>query len=258
MIRRPMSPLMFLAVITILSAVPRAAAVAQEQDPQPKVELTEKAPDVEYVATPQIVVNLMLELASVKQTDLLYDLGCGDGRIVITAAEKFGCKAMGVDIDPERVRESRENVKAANVEDLVTIEQKDIYELDLSDVDVAMLYLRPELNVRLIPQLKTMKPGSRIVSHDFPMEGVVPEIEVTTVSPNERNFTGKEVHKIYLWTVPLKMEPPKQAATPRTPPAIETSPIKRKFSPFVPFALAAAGIGLVAVGFLLRKITRNV
>lgn len=151
-----------------------------------------KKPDVDYVPTPQHIVNLMLEMANVKKTDLLYDLGGGDGRIVITAAKKYGCKTLGVDIDPALVRKSLGNVKAANLENLVTIEQNDIFELDLSKADVVTLYLRPELNVRLIPQLEMMKPGSRIVSHDFDMLGVKPDTVVTISARLE------EEHKIYL------------------------------------------------------------
>lgn len=154
--------------------------------------------DVGPVPTPQHIVNLMLELADVKPTDLLYDLGCGDGRIVITAAKKYGCQAMGVDIDPEQVREARANVKAAGVEDLVTIEQQDIFDLDLSKVDVVTLYLLPSLNEKLLPQLRKMKPGSRIVSHDFGILGVEPDIEVKCFS----RIHGMR-DSIYLWNVPL-------------------------------------------------------
>jgi ribosomal protein L11 methylase PrmA len=141
----------------------------------------------------------MLELAKVKKGDVVYDLGCGDGRIVVTAAKKYGCKAVGFDIDPERIKESRENVKKNKVEDLVQIRQKDIFTLDLSKANVVTLYLLPRLNVKLIPQLEKMKPGSRIVSHAFDMAGVKPDTtETVTVDGSE--------HTIYLWTVPLKKE----------------------------------------------------
>ena len=133
--------------------------------------VTVREPDVLFVPTPKDVVNKMLDLAQVKKTDLVYDLGCGDGRIVVAAAKRFGCKAVGYDIDPERVRESRENVKKNKVEHLVTIEQRDVFKLDLSKANVVTLYLLSDLNVRLIPQLEKLKPGSRIVSHDFDMEG---------------------------------------------------------------------------------------
>ncbi|MHC4396786.1 MAG: methyltransferase domain-containing protein [Planctomycetota bacterium] len=159
-------------------------------------------PDVVFVPTPQDVVDKMLELAEVKKGDLVYDLGCGDGRIVVTAAKRYGCKAIGYDIDPQRVEESLENVERNNVGRLVKIEQKDIFTLDLSKANVIMLYLLPELNVKLIPQLEKLKPGSRIVSHDFDMEGVRPDKVVTLTSDED----GDE-RKIYLWTSPLKKIP---------------------------------------------------
>jgi hypothetical protein len=158
-----------------------------------------KSPDVIYVPTPQPVVDKMLELAKVKKSDVVYDLGCGDGRIVVTAAKRFGARAYGFDVDPARVAEARENVKANKVEDLVTIEQKDIFTLDLSPASVVTLYLLPELNVRLIPQLETLKSGARVVSHDFDMQGVTP-VKHLSLKPEP----GARDHEIYLWTLPLK------------------------------------------------------
>jgi precorrin-6B methylase 2 len=160
----------------------------------------EKHPDVIFVPTPEEVVDKMLELAQVSKDDLVYDLGCGDGRIVCTAAKKFGCKAVGFDVDPQRIKESNERVQKEGVGNLVTIEQRDIFTLDLSNVNVVTLYLLPSLNVRLIPQLEKLKPGSRIVSHDFDMAGVTPDQVVTVTSSN-----GSE-HTVYLWTTPLKKE----------------------------------------------------
>jgi len=158
-------------------------------------------PDVIFVPTPQDVVDKMLEMAKVQKGDLIYDLGCGDGRIVVTAARKYGCRAVGYDIDPLRVEESLENVEHNNVGHLVRIEQKDIFTLDLSRANVVTLYLLPELNVELIPQLEKLKPGSRIVSHDFDMEGVKPDEVIQIVSKED----GVK-HEIYLWTAPLKKE----------------------------------------------------
>ena len=131
---------------------------------------------------------------------MVYDLGCGDGRIVITAAKKYGCKAIGYDIREERVKDSRNNVDANNVGDLVTIEREDIFTLDLSKANVVTLYLLPSLNVKLIPQLEKLKPGSRIVSHDFDMKGVKPD-KVVEFKPKNGSS-----HTIYLWTAPLKKE----------------------------------------------------
>jgi precorrin-6B methylase 2 len=158
-------------------------------------------PDVIFVPTPQEVVDKMLEMAQVKKDDLLYDLGCGDGRIVVTAAKKYGCRCVGYDIDPQRIKESLENVEKNNVGNLVQIEQEDIFTLDLSKANVITLYLLPSLNVKLIPQLEKLKPGSRIVSHDFDMRGVKPDEEVEIKSDD-----GYREHKIYLWTTPLKKE----------------------------------------------------
>jgi hypothetical protein len=158
-----------------------------------------KSPDVIYVPTPQPVVDKMLELAKVKKSDVVYDLGCGDGRIVVTAAKRYGARAYGFDVDPARVAEARENVKANKVEDLVTIEQKDIFTLDLSPASVVTLYLLPELNVRLIPQLEALKSGARIVSHDFDMQGVTP-VKHLSLKPEP----AARDHAVYLWTTPLK------------------------------------------------------
>jgi tRNA/tmRNA/rRNA uracil-C5-methylase (TrmA/RlmC/RlmD family) len=165
-------------------------------------DLEGQVPDVEFIPTPQDVVDKMLELANIKKDDLVYDLGCGDGRIVVTAAKRYGCKAVGYDIDPQRVKESLENVEKNNVGHLVRIQQKNIFTLDLSKADVITLYLLPELNVELIPQLEKLKPGSRIVSHDFGMEGVQPD-KVITVNSNE----NEDEHEIYLWISPLKKIP---------------------------------------------------
>ena len=171
-------------------------ALVQEQE----LEET-RTPDVIFVPTPQDVVERMLKMANVKKDDLLYDLGCGDGRIVVMAAKKYGCKCVGFDIDPERVKESRENVRKNNVEHLVRIEQKDIFTLDLSEADVITLYLLRSLNVKLIPQLEKLKPGSRIVSHDFDMRGIKPETAFTVISNEDQ-----DEHDIFLWTTPLNKE----------------------------------------------------
>ncbi len=191
-----------------LFACPLSGIYAQELKGQVK---ESHAPDVVFVPTPQDVVDKMLELAKVKKDDLVYDLGCGDGRIVTTAARRYGCKAVGYDINPQRVEESLENVEKNNVEHLVRIEQKDIFTLDLSKADVVTLYLLPDLNVKLIPQLDKLKPGSRIVSHDFRMRGVRPDKVIRLTSSEDH-----EEHKVYLWTAPLKKRKksnPEPAAT---------------------------------------------
>ena len=167
----------------------------------PKIVKTPREPDVIYVPTPEKVVEKMLELAQVTKDDVLYDLGCGDGRIVVTAAKDYGCKAVGYELHAGRVRKSMENVAKNNVGHLAQIEQKDIFTLDLSKANVITLYLLPELNVRLIPQLEKLKPGSRIVSHDFDMKGVKPD-KIVELSVED----DWDQHTIYLWTTPLKKE----------------------------------------------------
>jgi len=180
-----------IAALPLARPLPAAEAAAKE----------EKTPDVVYVPTPHDVVAKMLELAAVKKADVLYDLGCGDGRIVVAAAKKLHCRAMGFEIDDERVAEARKNVKKAKVENLAKIEQKDIFTIDLHPASVVTLYLLPTLNVKLIPQLEKLKPGSRIVSHDFDMKGVLPD-KVLHMTSKEDNVE----HTLYLFTTPLKKE----------------------------------------------------
>jgi len=175
---------------------------------QPEPSKPKKQPDVIYVPTPQEVVDKMLELAEVKRGDIVYDLGCGDGRIVVTAAKKFGVKATGVDIDPQRVKEARDNVKTNGVSHLVTIKEADIFELDFSDATVVTLYLLPELNVRLMPKLAKLKPGTRIVSNDFDMRGAKPKLIVNMPGTYDSEFA--DMHRtIYKWVVPWEPEPKK-------------------------------------------------
>jgi outer membrane protein assembly factor BamB len=156
-------------------------------------------PDVVFVPTPQDVVERMVALARLKQEEVVYDLGCGDGRIVVTAARVHGCRAVGYDIDPDCVRMAQENVRLHGVDRLVTIERKDIFTVDLHEADAVMLYLSPELNERLLPQLAQLKPGSRIVSHAFTIPGVPPD-QVVAVPSEEDELD----HQIYVWTTPLK------------------------------------------------------
>lgn len=183
------------------------AALVVQQGPNIVRLATQEAPrrraDVSYVPTPQKVVDRMLELAQVTKDDVVYDLGCGDGRIVVTAAQRYGCRAVGYEIVDWVIEMARQNVAEAGVEDLVTIENADIFTLDLSEASVITLYLLPDLNVRLIPQLDELPPGVRIVSHNFDMAGVKPD-QVVTVKDVGRAYDD---HVIYLWTTPLNKEP---------------------------------------------------
>src|SRR5258707_11427922 len=145
----------------------------------------------------------MLEVAKVGKDDVVYDLGCGDGRIVCTAARKYKCKAFGYDIDPERIKDS-EASKAKldkDIQKLVTFKKQDIFKLDLSPASVVTLYLLPSLNVKLIPQLKKLKAGSRIVSHAFDMKGVTPDKGYPITVKD-----GDLDSDVYLWTTPLKFQ----------------------------------------------------
>jgi ribosomal protein L11 methylase PrmA len=176
-----------------------AVPIAAQQGVQEPVD---RAPDSVYVGTPHDVVAKMLELAKVTKDDLVYDLGCGDGRILVAAATRYGCRCVGYDIDPVRIRESQENVKRHRVEKLVSIERQDIFKLDLRKASVITLYLLPEMNVRLIPQLEKLKDGTRIVAHDYGIGGMVPDKTISVMS----KVDGVD-HTVYLYTVPLKKEP---------------------------------------------------
>jgi len=156
---------------------------------------------VEFVATPQDVVERMLEMAGVTKSDVLYDLGCGDGRILVTAARKYGCKAVGYDLDPLRLQEARRNAARHGVSHLVTIERKDVLKADLQEASVVTLYLGTEINARLIPQLERLRPGARIVSHDFAVGDIPPDKTVDMIS----HADGLK-HTVYLWTCPLPPE----------------------------------------------------
>jgi SAM-dependent methyltransferase len=150
--------------------------------------------DVPYVPTRQNVVEAMLNLAKVTKDDVVYDLGCGDGRIVITSAKLYGTNGVGVDIDPERIKEANENAKTENVTEKVTFIEGDLFKQDFSKATVVTLYLLPEVNERLRPiLLKQLKPGTRIVSHAFRMGNWKPEQTITIDNT-----------MLYLWTVPKK------------------------------------------------------
>jgi ribosomal protein L11 methylase PrmA len=165
----------------------------------PAAHAQSRTPDVIFVPTPQDVVEKMLDMAKVKKGDVLYDLGSGDGRIAITAAKKYGIKATGIDIDPERIREATENARKAGVTDLVQFRQEDLFKANFKDATVVTLYLLPDLNVKLRPKLwNELKPGTRIVSHQFEMGKWKPEKKLES---NGRT--------IYFWTVPAKDKRPK-------------------------------------------------
>ena len=152
-------------------------------------------PDVIYVPTPQVVVDAMLELADVKNSDVVYDLGSGDGRIVITAARKYGARGVGIEIDPALVKKARENAAAAGVSDRVRFVTQDLFTTDISKASVVTLYLLQSINERLRPKLvRELKPGTRIVSHVFNMG---PEWPAEKTIQIERS-------RIFLWSIPRR------------------------------------------------------
>jgi cyclopropane fatty-acyl-phospholipid synthase-like methyltransferase len=151
-----------------------------------------RTPDVHSVPTPQPVVDAMLKMAKVTDTDVVYDLGCGDGRIPITAATKYGAKGVGIDIDPKRIEEANANAKAAGATGKVTFLLQDLFESNIREATVVTLYLLPSLNLRLMPKLqKELKPGTRVVSHSFDMGDAWP--------PDEKGETDGKSY--YLWIV---------------------------------------------------------
>lgn len=155
--------------------------------------------DVPYVPTPYRVVDEMLRLAEVNSEDVLYDLGCGDGRIVITAARQFGIRGVGVDIDPQRIRESRKNASQAQVDHLVRFQEQNLFDTDLREATVVTLYLLSEVNLILRPKiLSELKPGTRIVSHDFRMNEWTPDKTSLVIQDGRR-------HWVYYWMVPANI-----------------------------------------------------
>jgi tRNA A58 N-methylase Trm61 len=183
------------AALLILVVTP---LVAEEHTEEPKWIRT---PDVVYVGTPYDVVSEMLHMAQVNKDDLVVDLGCGDARILVLAAQKYGSRGIGYEIDPDMIRASRRNIEKNNVADLVQIIQADIFTVDISKADALPIYLLPEMNLRLLPQFETLKPGSRLVFHNYDLTGFVPDRKVEVIS-NEDNT----VHTLYLYTTPLKRQ----------------------------------------------------
>ena len=175
---------LFLAVIAAMAA-PAAAQTAPAQL---------RSPDVIFVPTPQEVVDAMLKLAKVGPNDVVYDLGSGDGRIPITAAKTYGARGVGIDIDPQRIREANENLKTAGVGDKVKFLNQDLFTTPIGEATVVTLYLLPSLNLKLLPKLNAeLKPGTRVVSHAFDMGDIKPQ---QTLNVNGRT--------VYFWTVPIK------------------------------------------------------
>jgi SAM-dependent methyltransferase len=159
-----------------------------------------REPDVPYVPTTEAAVQAMLKLGEVKQTDVVYDLGCGDGRIVIAAAKNLGARGVGIDINPVRIGEAKENARKAGVEKLVRFEENDLFEADIHEATVVTLFLLPHINLKLRPKLlHDLKPGTRIVSNTFDMGDWKPEKEFIVPDTEVDSFLS---HKLFLWIVP--------------------------------------------------------
>ena len=179
----------FATIFLLLLVLAVSAPSLEAQKAPPK-----RAPDVHYEPSSPEVVAEMLKLADVKKGDVVYDLGCGDGRIVIAAAEKFGARGVGIDIDPDRIKEAQENARRAGVTGRVKFRNEDLFEAEIREASVVMLYLFPWVNLKLRPKLwNELRPGTRIVSHSHDMGDWKPEKEVEV---------GGD--KIYYWTIPAK------------------------------------------------------
>ena len=162
--------------------------------------------DTPYVPTPQVVVDRMLELARVKAGETVIDLGSGDGRIMIEAASRYGARGFGVEIDPLLVKRSNENARRAGVADRVKFLQQDLFKTDFHDANVLTLYLLPDVNLALRPKiLAELKPGARVVSHDYGMGEWRPDAEETIPAPDKKVGARKE-SQVFLWTVPAKVD----------------------------------------------------
>jgi precorrin-6B methylase 2 len=175
------------------------ATAAAAQNAQPRRE-----PDVPFVPTTEEAVAAMLKLADVKKSDIVYDLGCGDGRIVIAAAKTYGAHAVGIDINPVRLAEANENLKKAGPEvaKLVRFEENDLFQADIHEATVVTLFLLSSVNLKLRPKLLAdLKPGTRVVSNTFDMGDWKPDKEFTVGNPDEESYLS---HKLFLWIIPAR------------------------------------------------------
>src|SRR6187549_2973149 len=191
MLRKVLVLVTALVVVGLTQVAPAAQSQAVLRDP-----------DVIFIPTPQSIVDAMLKLAKVTKSDVVYDLGCGDGRIVVTAAKQFGAKGVGVDIDPQRIKESEANAKAAGVDHLVSFKLQDAMTVDVSPATVVTLYLLSASNLKLRPIVtKQLRPGARIVSHAFTMGDWRP------VKTDEFTDGNGTMRTLYLWTTDGTVRP---------------------------------------------------
>lgn len=180
------------AALAVLVAVPLAAVAQINAGP--------------YVPSPSVIVDEMLKLGAIRGDDYLFDLGSGDGRIPITAAQRFGARGFGVDINPELVKLANDNARRAGVADKVRFERRDLFETSLADATVVTLYLLPGIVTKLVPKiLAEMKPGARVVSHDYPLAPWTPDRFVQFDAPEKEAISGTTRTVLYLYTVPARV-----------------------------------------------------
>ncbi len=190
-----------LASLTLALLAFTATASAQTSAAKPR-----RAPDVPFVPTTEKAVEEMLKLGNVTKNDIVYDLGCGDGRIVITAAKKYGSRGVGIDINPERIKEARANLakESPEVQKLVRFEENDLFEANISEATVVTLFLLPQINIKLKPKLLSdLKPGTRLVSNTFDMGEWKAEKEASLSDAEDNEYSGLS-SKFFLWKIPEK------------------------------------------------------
>jgi SAM-dependent methyltransferase len=180
--------------ILLTASLSAALVLAQKASPS-------REPDVPFIPTTETAVKAMLELADVKSSDIVYDLGCGDGRIVIAAAKRYGARGVGIDIDPALVRLAKKNAREAGVENRVEFREQDLFQSNFRQATVVTLFLLPAINKRLLPQLEALKPGTRIVSNTFEIGDWKPVREIVVKDdPADDYYFGS--HRLFLWIVP--------------------------------------------------------
>jgi hypothetical protein len=194
-----------LLALSVSCSSPGTHSVARSSAPAPRsVHETE----VIFLATPQVVAEQMLRMGGVTSRDTIYEPGCGDGRILIMAALEVGARGVGIEIHPQRAEQARADAARAGVAHLVTILQGDMFDVDLSPATVVVLYLYPDLNSRLVPQLQRLARGARIVSHDFGIGDLPPDLRWSVQGPEYDGSSATRTHELMLWRTPFKTRSP--------------------------------------------------
>jgi len=200
----------FRCIALALALAAAAPAVAQKPEPADNI----AGP---YVPTPWVIVDEMMKLADIRGDDVVYDLGSGDGRLVITAAKRFGARGVGVELDTELVEMARIGAKHEGVADRVKFVQGDLFEADIKDASVVMLYLLPRFVTRLVPRLREeLRPGARIVSHDYPLTPWPPDKELSMDVPEKEMISGTTWTRLYYYVVPARVQGVWELALPKT------------------------------------------